>query len=72
MVSFQVSGSHFLVPEVWVDEFRLLEFAFWAPEVDHEPQRVDIWFLRVNLGSLSVDHGPLGIKFEPIEVIFDL
>ena len=44
-----------MVPEVWVDELRLLEFDFWAQEVDHEPRGVDIWFLRVKLGPLRVD-----------------
>ena len=58
-----------MVPEVWVDKFRLLEFDFWAQEVDHEPRGVDIWFLRVNLGPLRVDVA-LGVKFEPMGVNF--
>ena len=67
---FQISGSQFLVPEGWFDEFRLLQNDLKALQVDHEPRGVDIWFLRVNLGPLSVDLRPLGVKFEPMGVNF--
>ena len=55
-----------MVPEGCFDEFRLLEFNFMSLEVDHEHWGDDIWFLRVNLGQLSVDFCPLGVKFEPM------
>ena len=56
-----------MVLEGWFGEFRLLGFEFSALRVDHEPQGLNIWFLRVNLGPLFVD---LGLKFEPMGVGF--
>ena len=39
-----------------LDYYNSIFFA--TLEVDHEPRGVDIWFLRVNLGPLTVDVGP--------------
>ena len=55
-----------MVLEGWLDEFKRPKFNFRALGVDHEPWESDIWFLRINSGPLSIDLGPLGVKFEPI------
>ena len=58
-----------MVPEGLLDEFRLLGFNFRVEGVDHEPQGVDICFLRVNLGSLRSTWASI-VKFEPMGVDF--